>query len=60
MVGEHRLTDVAITAPPWPLLIEVAEATPPRSWVLMGGMKTFSRPEQVAAREQFTRHHQPR
>lgn len=40
MVDEHRLTDVDVSAPPWPLLIEVAEATPPRSWVLMGGMMT--------------------
>ncbi|MGY1551400.1 hypothetical protein ACW5CM_06380 [Microbacterium sp. A588] len=40
MVDEHRLTDVDIAALPWPLLIEVVEATPPHSWVLMGGMMT--------------------
>lgn len=38
MAHEYRLTDVDITAPPWPLLIEVVDATPPGSWVLMGGM----------------------
>lgn len=38
MAEEHRLTGIDITAPPWPLLLEVAEATPPNSWVLMGGM----------------------
>lgn len=38
MAEEHRLTGVDFTTPPWPLLLEVAEATPPNSWVLMGGM----------------------
>lgn len=38
MAEEHRLTGVDVTTPPWPLLIEVAEATPPDSWVLVGGM----------------------
>lgn len=38
MVAEHRLSGIDLATPPWPLLIEVAEATPPDSWVLMGGM----------------------
>jgi len=38
MADQYRLTGTDLTAPPWPLLIEVAEATPSNSWVLVGGM----------------------
>ncbi|WP_298863390.1 hypothetical protein [uncultured Microbacterium sp.] len=34
----HQLNDVTVDEPPWPLLLEVVRATPPGSWVLMGGM----------------------
>lgn len=37
---EFRLTGIDVTVPPWPLLTEVADATPDRSWVLVGGMMT--------------------
>jgi predicted nucleotidyltransferase len=34
----RQLSEVATDEPPWPLLLEVTRATPPGSWVLMGGM----------------------
>ncbi|CAH0256733.1 hypothetical protein SRABI76_03382 [Microbacterium oxydans] len=37
---EFHLTGIDVAAPPWSLLIEVADATPDRSWVLVGGMMT--------------------
>lgn len=38
MAGEEHLIDLSDEDPPWPLLLEVAEATPEDSWVLVGGL----------------------
>ena len=38
MVGERHCLTIRPTTDPWPLVVEIARATPPGSWALVGGM----------------------